>query len=138
MTGNHYSIESFTMTKGVILDLSGLATGTTVNLLGDVEFAVSHWEGPLFRIGTSSDTGTFIFNGNGVFTNLDVDTDPDMNRRQHPQWTGCRLLGWLGRKWWCDQTCKLRNIPYQSCYRSSPLRLLWSTSATVGELSRTW
>ena len=37
-----YSIESFTMTAGKTLSLTGLADGTTVNLLGDVTFGVRY------------------------------------------------------------------------------------------------
>ncbi|KZP10501.1 glycoside hydrolase family 28 protein [Athelia psychrophila] len=59
------NIESFTMTAGKTLAITGLASGTTVNLLGEVTFGVSNWAGPLFSIGTSSDSGTFTFNGNG-------------------------------------------------------------------------
>ncbi|KZP10503.1 glycoside hydrolase family 28 protein [Athelia psychrophila] len=59
------NIESFTMTAGKTLAITGLASGTAVNLLGEVTFGVSNWAGPLFEIGTSSDSGTFAFNGNG-------------------------------------------------------------------------
>ncbi|KZP02628.1 glycoside hydrolase family 28 protein [Athelia psychrophila] len=59
------NIEAFTMTAGETLAITGLASGTTVNLLGDVTFGVSNWAGPLFEIGASSDSGTFAFNGNG-------------------------------------------------------------------------
>ncbi|KZP09158.1 glycoside hydrolase family 28 protein [Athelia psychrophila] len=59
------NIESFTMTAGETLAITGLASGTAVNLLGEVTFGVSNWAGPLFEIGTSSDSGTFAFNGNG-------------------------------------------------------------------------
>ncbi|KAF7982526.1 hypothetical protein HWV62_28144 [Athelia sp. TMB] len=48
------SIEAFTMTEGVTLDLTGLVSGTTVNLRGDVSFAVSYWAGPLLKIGAAS------------------------------------------------------------------------------------
>ncbi|KZP09160.1 glycoside hydrolase family 28 protein [Athelia psychrophila] len=58
------NIEPFTMTAGVTLAITGLASGTAVNLLGEVTFGVSNWAGPLFEIGTSSDSGTFTFNGN--------------------------------------------------------------------------
>lgn len=34
------SINAFTMTAGQTLALTGLATGTTVNLLGDIKFGV--------------------------------------------------------------------------------------------------
>lgn len=34
------SIEKFTMTAGKTLALTGLASGTTVNLLGEVTFGV--------------------------------------------------------------------------------------------------
>lgn len=47
------------MTAGETLAITGLASGTTVNLLGEVTFGVSNWAGPLFEIGTSSDSGTF-------------------------------------------------------------------------------
>ncbi|KII91171.1 glycoside hydrolase family 28 protein [Plicaturopsis crispa FD-325 SS-3] len=59
------NVESFTMTAGETLALTGLASGTTVNLLGDVTFGVKDWAGPLFQIGTSSSDGTFTFNGGG-------------------------------------------------------------------------
>lgn len=59
------NINSFTMTAGETLDLTGLTSGTVVNLKGDVTFGFENWEGPLFKIGTSSETGTFTFNGNG-------------------------------------------------------------------------
>ncbi|KIO31155.1 carbohydrate-binding module family 1 protein [Tulasnella calospora MUT 4182] len=54
------NINSFTVTAGETFDLE-LATGTTVNLLGDVTFGVSNWAGPLFQIAGTSVT----FNGNG-------------------------------------------------------------------------
>ncbi|KIM74136.1 glycoside hydrolase family 28 protein [Piloderma croceum F 1598] len=57
------------MTAGKTLSLTGLASGTTVNLLSEVTFGVQHWAGPLFEIGTSSSTGTFIFNGDGKTLN---------------------------------------------------------------------
>ena len=60
------SIEAFTMTAGETLAITGLASGTAVNLLGEVTFGVSNWAGPLFEIGTSSSSGTFTFNGNGM------------------------------------------------------------------------
>lgn len=63
------NIEAFTMTAGETLDLTGLASGTTVNLLGEVTFGVKNWDGPLFEIGTSSSSGTFTFNGNGKTLN---------------------------------------------------------------------
>ncbi|KIM89422.1 glycoside hydrolase family 28 protein [Piloderma croceum F 1598] len=59
------NIQSFTMTAGKTLSLTGLANGATVNLLGNVTFGVKNWAGPLFDIGTSSSSGTFTFNGNG-------------------------------------------------------------------------
>ncbi|KII95065.1 glycoside hydrolase family 28 protein [Plicaturopsis crispa FD-325 SS-3] len=59
------NIESFTMTAGKLMDLTGLASGTTVNLVGDVTFGVANWDGPLLEIGTESDSDTFTFNGNG-------------------------------------------------------------------------
>jgi galacturan 1,4-alpha-galacturonidase len=59
------NIESFTMTAGVTLALTGLANGTTVNLLGDVTFGVKHWAGPLMTIGTKSPNSILTFNGNG-------------------------------------------------------------------------
>jgi hypothetical protein len=39
---NGCSIESFTMTAGKTLALSGLANGTTVNLLGDITFGFKY------------------------------------------------------------------------------------------------
>lgn len=57
------------MTAGETLAITGLASGTTVNLLGEVTFGVSNWDGPLFEIGTESDDYTFTFNGNGMYTN---------------------------------------------------------------------
>jgi len=53
------------MTAGETLAITGLASGTTVNLNGEVTFGVSDWDGPLFEIGTDSDDDTFTFNGNG-------------------------------------------------------------------------
>lgn len=43
------NINSFTVDAGKTFDLD-LADGTTVNVLGDVTFAVSNWAGPLFQI----------------------------------------------------------------------------------------
>lgn len=54
------------MTAGVTLALTGLANGTTVNLLGDVTFGVKHWAGPLMTIGTKSPNSILTFNGNGA------------------------------------------------------------------------
>nr|BAH29710.1 endopolygalacturonase 2 precursor [Agroathelia rolfsii] len=63
------NIESFTMTAGETMALTNLASGTTVNLLGEVTFGFREWAGPLFEIGASSDSGTFTFNGNGYSLN---------------------------------------------------------------------
>ncbi|KAM5534707.1 hypothetical protein V8D89_011571 [Ganoderma adspersum] len=54
------NINSFTVPAGETFDLD-LATGTTVNLLGDITFAVKNWDGPLFQVSGESIT----FNGNG-------------------------------------------------------------------------
>ncbi|KAG8876794.1 hypothetical protein FRB97_003917 [Tulasnella sp. 331] len=54
------NINSFTVTAGTTFELD-CASGTTVNVLGDVTFGVSNWAGPLFQI---SGTGV-TFNGNG-------------------------------------------------------------------------
>ena len=40
LTYDGYSIESFNMTAGNTLALTGLASGTTVNLMGEVTFGV--------------------------------------------------------------------------------------------------
>ncbi|KIM89492.1 glycoside hydrolase family 28 protein [Piloderma croceum F 1598] len=61
------NIESFTMTAGKTLALSGLSNGATVNLLGDITFGFKNWAGPLFEI--SSNSGNFTFNGNGKTLN---------------------------------------------------------------------
>ncbi|KAG8973832.1 hypothetical protein FRB90_009873 [Tulasnella sp. 427] len=54
------NINSFTVPAGKTF-LLNLASGTTVNVLGDVTFGVSAWAGPLFQI-----AGTNVnFNGNG-------------------------------------------------------------------------
>ncbi|TCD65300.1 hypothetical protein EIP91_002825 [Steccherinum ochraceum] len=63
------NVNSFTVPAGETFDLS-LATGTTVNMLGDVTFGNKTWAGPLFQI--SGDSITFngnghTFNGNGPF-----------------------------------------------------------------------
>jgi galacturan 1,4-alpha-galacturonidase len=63
------NIESFNMTAGVTLALTGLQNGTTVNLLGEVTFGVKHWAGPLMTIGTKSPNSIFTFNGNGNILN---------------------------------------------------------------------
>ncbi|TFK83615.1 glycoside hydrolase family 28 protein [Polyporus arcularius HHB13444] len=54
------NINAFTVPAGKTFDLS-LADGTTVNLQGDVKFAVKNWDGPLFQVSGKSIT----FNGNG-------------------------------------------------------------------------
>ncbi|GAA5863360.1 hypothetical protein JCM8547_006958 [Rhodosporidiobolus lusitaniae] len=54
------NIESFEVPAGETFDLD-LEDGTTVNVLGDITFGTSHWEGPLVQV-----EGTDItFNGNG-------------------------------------------------------------------------
>nr|VWO98595.1 Exopolygalacturonase (ExoPG) (EC (Galacturan 1,4-alpha-galacturonidase) (Poly(1,4-alpha-D-galacturonide)galacturonohydrolase) [Ganoderma boninense] len=53
-------INSFTVPAGETLNLN-LAQGTTVNMEGDVTFAVKNWDGPLFQVSGKSIT----FNGNG-------------------------------------------------------------------------
>ncbi|KAG9000907.1 hypothetical protein FRB94_001548 [Tulasnella sp. JGI-2019a] len=54
------NIDAFTVPAGQTFDLE-CATGTTINLLGDVTFAFSNWAGPFFQIAGTSVT----FNGNG-------------------------------------------------------------------------
>ncbi|KAI0827306.1 endo-polygalacturonase PG1 [Trametes gibbosa] len=54
------NINSFTVPAGKTFDLS-LADGATVNMQGDVTFAVKNWDGPLFQVSGKSIT----FNGNG-------------------------------------------------------------------------
>ncbi|KAH9903347.1 endo-polygalacturonase PG1 [Cubamyces lactineus] len=54
------NINSFTVPAGETFNLD-LADGTTVNMQGDVTFAVKDWEGPLFQVSGKSIT----FNGNG-------------------------------------------------------------------------
>ncbi|KAG8951554.1 hypothetical protein FRC04_005840 [Tulasnella sp. 424] len=54
------NINSFTVDAGKTF-LLNLASGTTVNVLGDVTFGVSNWAGPLFQIAGSN----IKFNGNG-------------------------------------------------------------------------
>ncbi|RPD79321.1 endo-polygalacturonase PG1 [Lentinus tigrinus ALCF2SS1-7] len=54
------NINAFTVPAGKTFDLS-LADGTTVNMQGDVKFAVKNWDGPLFQVSGKSIT----FNGNG-------------------------------------------------------------------------
>jgi len=54
------NINSFTVPAGQTFNLE-LASGTTVNMMGDVTFATENWEGPLFQISGSGIT----FNGNG-------------------------------------------------------------------------
>ncbi|KAI0649841.1 endo-polygalacturonase PG1 [Trametes meyenii] len=54
------NINSFTVPAGETFNLS-LQDGTTVNMQGDVTFAVQNWEGPLFQVSGKSIT----FNGNG-------------------------------------------------------------------------
>ncbi|KAI0705455.1 endo-polygalacturonase PG1 [Earliella scabrosa] len=54
------NIHSFTVPAGKTLDLK-LATGATVNMVGDVTFAVKNWDGPLFQVSGKQIT----FNGNG-------------------------------------------------------------------------
>ncbi|KAG8951553.1 hypothetical protein FRC04_005839, partial [Tulasnella sp. 424] len=54
------NISSFTVPGGSTFDLE-LASGTTVNLLGDITFGVSNWAGPLFQIAGTN----VVFNGNG-------------------------------------------------------------------------
>ncbi|KAI0657550.1 endo-polygalacturonase PG1 [Cubamyces menziesii] len=54
------NINSFTVPAGETFNLA-LADGTTVNMQGDVTFAVKDWEGPLFQVSGKSIT----FNGNG-------------------------------------------------------------------------
>ncbi|RPD61569.1 endo-polygalacturonase PG1 [Lentinus tigrinus ALCF2SS1-7] len=54
------NINSFTVPAGETFNLD-LADGTTVNMLGDVTFAVKNWDGPLFQVSGKDIT----FNGNG-------------------------------------------------------------------------
>lgn len=54
------------MTAGKTLALTGLADGTTINLLGTVTFAARNWQGPLMTIATKSAKSNFTFNGHGV------------------------------------------------------------------------
>ncbi|CDO68615.1 Glycoside Hydrolase Family 28 protein [Trametes cinnabarina] len=54
------NINSFTVPAGETFNLD-LADGTTVNMQGDVTFAVKDWDGPLFQVSGKSIT----FNGNG-------------------------------------------------------------------------
>ncbi|OSD00513.1 glycoside hydrolase family 28 protein [Trametes coccinea BRFM310] len=54
------NINSFTVPAGETFNLD-LADGTTVNMQGDVTFAVKNWDGPLFQVSGKSIT----FNGNG-------------------------------------------------------------------------
>ncbi|GHJ90323.1 hypothetical protein NliqN6_6725 [Naganishia liquefaciens] len=54
-------VNSFIVPAGKPFDLSGLATGTTVNVAGDVTFASAQWDGPLFII----DGESITFQGNG-------------------------------------------------------------------------
>ncbi|KAG8854108.1 hypothetical protein FRB96_007814 [Tulasnella sp. 330] len=54
------NINSFTVPGGETFTLD-CATGTTVNVLGNITFGVSNWVGPLFEIEGTSVT----FNGNG-------------------------------------------------------------------------
>ncbi|PIL27388.1 hypothetical protein GSI_10536 [Ganoderma sinense ZZ0214-1] len=62
------NINKFTVPAGKTFELD-LASGTTVNLLGDVTFAVKNWAGPLFQIRTdkliASSGKDITFNGNG-------------------------------------------------------------------------
>lgn len=50
-----------TVPAGKPFDLSGLTTGTTVSVAGDVTFASAQWDGPLFII----DGESITFQGNG-------------------------------------------------------------------------
>jgi len=54
------NINSFTVPAGETFNLE-LLEGTTVNMEGDVTFAVKNWDGPLFQVSGDSIT----FNGNG-------------------------------------------------------------------------
>ncbi|KAI0649840.1 endo-polygalacturonase PG1 [Trametes meyenii] len=54
------NINSFTVPAGETFNLK-LQDGTTVNMQGDVTFAVKNWDGPLFQVSGKSIT----FNGNG-------------------------------------------------------------------------
>ncbi|KAI0674137.1 endo-polygalacturonase PG1 [Trametes maxima] len=54
------NINAFTVPAGKTFNLD-LLDGTTVNLQGDVKFAVKNWAGPLFQVSGKSIT----FNGNG-------------------------------------------------------------------------
>ncbi|KAJ9104704.1 hypothetical protein QFC20_004476 [Naganishia adeliensis] len=54
-------VNSFTVPAGKPFDLSGLTSGTTVNVQGDVTFAAAEWSGPMFTI----DGEGITFQGNG-------------------------------------------------------------------------
>ncbi|KAH8101734.1 endo-polygalacturonase PG1 [Cristinia sonorae] len=54
------NINSFTVPAGKTFNLA-LASGTTVNMLGDVTFGTKNWDGPLFQVSGSN----IVFNGNG-------------------------------------------------------------------------
>ncbi|KAL4248574.1 glycosyl hydrolase 28 family protein [Abortiporus biennis] len=63
------NINSFTVPAGKTFNLD-LATGTTVNMLGDITFGNKTWAGPLFQVSGKSITfngNGHTFNGNGPF-----------------------------------------------------------------------
>ncbi|KAF7794283.1 hypothetical protein EIP86_005416 [Pleurotus ostreatoroseus] len=63
------NINSFTVPAGETLALK-LATGATVNMMGDVSFGNKTWDGPLFEVSGSDiqfNGNGFTFNGNGPF-----------------------------------------------------------------------
>lgn len=63
------NINSFTVPAGETFDLE-LASGTTVNMQGDVTFGNKTWDGPLFQISGSNvqfNGNGHTFNGNGPF-----------------------------------------------------------------------
>lgn len=55
------SIVRQTVPGGKAFDMTNLASGTTVNLKGDLTFASASWAGPMFIVGGDN----VVFNGGG-------------------------------------------------------------------------
>jgi hypothetical protein len=104
---------------------ANLASGTTVNLLGEVTFGFKEWDGPLFEIGTSSDSGTFTFNGNGE----------SLNGQGASYWDGEGTNGGVTKP---VSGVDLVFIQTDRTERLSMISILWSKSSRVEEPSRMW
>ncbi|KAI0030874.1 endo-polygalacturonase PG1 [Vararia minispora EC-137] len=110
------TINSFTVPAGETFTLA-LATGTTVNMAGDVTFGEKNWSGPLFMITGKQITfngNGHTFNGNGPFywdgqgLNGGVTKpDPMMHVEISGTWSNVKLLNSPARAYSVANTAAL-------------------------------